>query len=157
MKRKLKWVTNIDLEDFSVWDYMGYDVVTGRPVATSVYESGQKEPTPLCSVEELERMGVIGVYRVVVEDVEDVYDQFVANNGRPPCKQELALALLMSDFPDVAHVHFDDGEFIMSAPASDYHDTSIFGADSPLGNDIARLMGIGDENYRINFIQPLES
>lgn len=86
----------------------------------------------------------------------DIFSRFVDDNGRPPCKQELALALLMSDFPDVAHVYFDDGEFIMSAPASDYHDTSIFGSDSPLGNDIARLMAIGDENYRINFVQPLE-
>ena len=82
----------------------------------------------------------------------DVFSKFFADNGRPPCKQELALALLMSDFPDVAHVHFTDGDFVISAPVSDYHDMSIFGHDSPLNTDLARLMGVSDENYRISFV-----
>lgn len=97
-------------------------------------------------------MNVNDYAELLAREVTRVFNLFISNNGRLPTKPELALALLMSDFPDVAHVHFTDGSFVMSAPASDYNDTSIFGHDSPLDADIARLMGIRDENYRISFI-----
>ena len=53
MNNRLEWLANTPASQFNPLDYPNFKTVTGQPVGTSTY-----------TAEELDNMGMVGVYRV---------------------------------------------------------------------------------------------
>lgn len=70
MNNRLEWLTNTPASQFNALDYPHFKVVTGQPLGTSTY-----------TAEELDSMGIVGVYRV--QDFPNPDEPVLARIGKP--------------------------------------------------------------------------